>query len=256
MPNIMSAKDLPSGRQTTMLAISLLMAVAFIFASCSLDGSDAAVGDEFSSEGVDYKITSEDPLEVAAVGYDAGASEIRIPCTVTYDGHDYMITSIGAGAFKDCAADIGFKSFAKCTSLETIVLSGSSVGSYGFYGCSSLSQAAFNGTGTTVGTSAFSGCSSLTDADLKNVKAIGKHAFYKCALTSADLSAATDIGYGAFTGNDLQSVKFSESLSAVDAKAFFGYRFLNASDARMSIEATALAGQSFEGQGIILKAVV
>jgi len=146
MLNIMSAKDLPSGRQTTMLAISLLVAVAFIFASCSLDGSDAAVGDEFSSEGVDYKITSEDPLEVAAVGYDAGASEIRIPCTVAYDGHDYMITSIGAGAFKDCAA----LSEAYLTYVGTI-------GANAFSGCTGLTLALFGDSLSSVEASAFDG---------------------------------------------------------------------------------------------------
>ncbi len=146
MLNIMSAKCLLSGRQTTMLAISLLVAVALLFASCSLNGSDAAVGDEFSSDGVNYKITSEDPLEVAAVGYDAGASEVRIPCAVAYDGHDYRISSVGAEAFKDCAA----LSEAYLTYVETI-------GASAFSGCTGLTLALFGDSLSSVEGSAFDG---------------------------------------------------------------------------------------------------
>ena len=99
---------------------------------------------------------------------------------------------------------------------------------------------------TVVGNSAFSGCSSLASVDLGGVQEIGDHAFYKCALTTADLSSATSIGYGAFTGNDLQSVTFSAGLTSVDPSAFYGYLFYDGS-AKLDVTAENLAGKAFAG---------
>ncbi len=42
--------------------------------------------------------------------------------------------------------------------------------------------------------------------ELGNVASVGKHAFYGCVLTRADLSSAEAIGYGAFTGSDFCEV--------------------------------------------------
>ncbi|MBR4503390.1 MAG: leucine-rich repeat protein [Candidatus Methanomethylophilaceae archaeon] len=84
------------------------------------------------------------------------------------------------------------------------------------------------------------------------VGSVGKHAFYGCALTKANLSSATKIGYGAFTGNDLREVTFGGGLESVDPKAFFRYSFWDAGENRIPVSAQDLAGKTFEGSGKIL----
>ncbi len=83
---------------------------------------------------------------------------------------------------------------------------------------------------------------------------IDRYAYYGCALTSADLSHATAIGYGAFVGNDLQSVTFSENPSNIDEKAFQGHTFKDADDSKIPILAENLAGKAFSGQSKVLTA--
>ncbi|MBR4227174.1 MAG: leucine-rich repeat protein, partial [Candidatus Methanomethylophilaceae archaeon] len=85
-----------------------------------------------------------------------------------------------------------------------------------------------------------------------DARSIGKHAFYGCALKDVDLSSAASIGYGAFTGNDLQRVAFSGGLSDVDPKAFFGYSFRDSDGGRLAVSASSLSGKAFEGSGKVL----
>ncbi len=109
-----------------------------------------------------------------------------------------------------------------------------------------------DGTLESIGTSAFSGCASLSDIDLRTVKSVGKHAFYCCgSLTRADLSSAYSIGYGAFSGTDLQDIRFG-ALSYVDPKAFFRYAFYDG-DGKIGATAEDLSLRHFTGEGKVLR---
>jgi hypothetical protein len=85
------------------------------------------------------------------------------------------------------------------------------------------------------------------DVDLGSVASVGKHAFYGCALTRADLSSAEAIGYGAFTGNDFCEVFLSLDLESIDSKAFSGYSFYRADGKKLPVVAADFAGLVFEG---------
>ncbi len=218
-------------------------------------------GGTIASGGVNYRITDSGAKHVYAAGPDGeGAAEVSIPASVRYLGFDWMVTSVGPKAFMGCgsitsvssAVDVGFKSFAKCAGLESVSLGGAgSIGGYAFFGCASLSAVSL-GSVASVGESAFSGCASLSAVDQSGVQTVGDHAFYRCALREVDLSSATSVGYGAFTGNCLERAVFGDSLSSVDLKAFFGYSFLDPDGGRIAVSASTLAGKTFEGSGKVL----
>lgn len=75
-----------------------------------------------------------------------------------------------------------------------------SIGTYAFTGCSSLTSADFPAA-TSIGKSAFEVCSNLTSADFPAAASIEAGAFTECSnLTSVDFPAATSIGEFAFGG--------------------------------------------------------
>ena len=215
------------------------------------------VGGSITYGGAVYRIDSNDEskaVQAVALASDNESGALVVPGTFRYLGFDWTVTGIASKAFYgdssitmvDSAVDVGYKAFANCASLSSVTLSGASeLSAYAFANCASLSYVDIDGV-TVVGNSAFSGCSSLASVDLGGVQEIGDHAFYKCALTTADLSSATSIGYGAFTGNDLQSVTFSAGLTSVDPSAFYGYLFYDGS-AKLDVTAENLAGKAFAG---------
>jgi|GEM_PF-6777286 len=215
-------------------------------------------------DGLLYRITSNSgSKEVVLKGFDGDSSteELVVPASVSYLGFEWAVAEVASKAFMgntdivylNCSVDVGFKAFARCTSLEEVVAFGS-ISSYSFHGCASLIEASFEGDASKIGVSAFSGCSSLSYTNIESVKVVGKHAFYGCfSMRDADLSATTRIGYGALTGTNLYSVLFSGDLSKVDAKAFFRYRFYDEDGARLSVSAEDLAGKEFVGERKVMK---
>jgi hypothetical protein len=208
---------------------------------------------------VKYRITSnEGAMTVSAVRIaDESATELVIPASISYLGFEWEVASIASKAFMgngklesvNIAADVGYRSFSGCSSLRSVELGGvSSIGSYAFSGCKALETVHNDGTLESIGTSAFSGCASLSDIDLRTVKSVGKHAFYCCSsLTKADLGRAESIGYGAFSGTDLQDIRFG-ALSYVDPKAFFRYAFYDG-DGKIGATAEDLSLRHFTGGG-------
>lgn len=72
------------------------------------------------------------------------------------------------------------------------------IGSYAFYWCSSLTSVSFPAA-TSIGSYAFYYCSNLTTANIPAAKTIGAGAFHNCEeLTEANFPVATKIEYNAF----------------------------------------------------------
>ena len=99
-----------------------------------------------------------------------------------------------------------------------------SIGSYTFYKCSSLTTVTIPSNVTSIGIWAFYGCKSLTTIMIPNsVMSIGTLAFSDCsALTSVDIpNSVTTIGVSAFSYcSSLKSVKIGSGVTSIGSSAF------------------------------------
>jgi len=166
------------------------------------------------------------PSSVTSIGSGAfsdcsGLTSITIPSSVT---------SIGSGAFSDCSSltavhitdleawckiEFAYYGSNPLSYANHLYLNGkevkdliipnsiTSIRSYVFSGCSSLTSVTIPNSVTSIGDNAFSGCSSLTSVTIPNsVTSIGDNAFSGCSsLTSITIpNSVTSIGRSAFYG--------------------------------------------------------
>ncbi|MBR4226131.1 MAG: leucine-rich repeat domain-containing protein, partial [Candidatus Methanomethylophilaceae archaeon] len=91
------------------------------------------------------------------------------------------------------------------TGVKSVAISSgvTSIGSYAFYGCTSLSSATILSSVTSIGEGAFEGCTSLSSVEIpSSVTSIGERAFFGCtSLSSVNIpSSVVEIGVSAFSG--------------------------------------------------------
>lgn len=82
-----------------------------------------------------YDISNINLRQVALTGYEGGPRALTIPSTVTIDGKEYSVTSIGYRAFEGCI----------CLTSVTIPTSVTSIGHFAFSNCSNLTSITING---------------------------------------------------------------------------------------------------------------
>ena len=163
---------------------------------------------------IQYEITSTNPAKVEVNDANSSITTANIPSTVSYEGTNYSVTSIGNWAFEFCS------------SLTSVTLPNSvtSIGQGAFYDCSSLTSITIPNSVTYIGGYAFSDCRSLTSITIPNsVTSIGYWAFSDCrSLTSVTIpNSVTSIESGAFSDcSSLTSVTIPNSVTSIIGEAF------------------------------------
>ena len=142
------------------------------------------------------------------------------------------------GAMLGSVQKIGKYTFAKCTSLQKVVLADGSkdLGTYTFapitennktYYLSKLSTVTIPNTITSIGEYVFAYCTSLKTLETSNIESVGDYSFYGCtSLNSLAFNKASSIGYAAFANSSIQSIEIGNSLTSgtidIDGVAFYG----------------------------------
>ena len=120
---------------------SLILSVVF---------STSALAYDVKIDGICYNLNSEGKTAEVTYGEENYSGEVVIPSSITVEGQEYPVASIGEWAF---------------------------------YGCSGLTSVTIPNSVTSIGDCAFRDCSGLTSVDIPNsVTSIGDCAFKNCNL--------------------------------------------------------------------------
>ena len=164
--------------------------------------------------GIWYNLVSKAKVaEVTSSGGKKYSGTITIPTTVTYEGVQYSVTSIGESAFDHCISLVSV----------TLPESVTSIGNHAFYFCSNLTIINIPKECTKIGRYAFYDCNITTIAIPEGVTNIGDYAFSYCTnLTSINISGGViSIGTGAFSYcSKITSINIPESVTSIGGVAF------------------------------------
>ena len=131
--------------------------------------------------------------------------DINIPYTVSFNGVNYKVTSIGENAFRNqerienvwgngCINEINSFAFAGCTNLSYVsgLFNTISFGNSAFMNCSKLENANFLDKAKKIGDNVFRGCTSLKYVNAPKLESMGSYAFAYCyGLTEINLENST-----------------------------------------------------------------
>ena len=182
------------------------------------------------------------PEEVTSIGSFAfsgfsGLTSITIPSSVTSIGERVFQGCSGLTSIMVDSSNNFYDSRNNCNAIidknnqlivgckNTIIPNSvTSIGSFAFWGCSSLTSITIPNSVTSIGEYTFYGCSALTSATIGNgVTSIGNDAFQDCSsLTSITIpNSVTSIGDGAFSGcSGLTSITIPTSVTSIGNYAF------------------------------------
>ena len=217
----------------------LLIVVLFILIAIAMipNKVNAAIGDEFTVDGIKYTALTENTVEVSE--YEGDLTNVTIPKSVTDGTNSYNVTSIGESAFSRCKAlesvtipnsvtSIGDSAFEMCDALTNIVIPDSitSISNRMLYSCDSLENITIPDSVTSIDDSAFSLCVSLKNISIpKSVQSIGKDAFSDCVLleeVSIPEKVQTISAGTFFDCEALKVIEIPESLTTIEHSAFWG----------------------------------
>ena len=134
-----------------------------------------ALADAVEIDGIYYNLVSKAKQAEVTSNPNKYSGSVDIPTSVTFEGIDYNVTSIGKNAFYTCNSLASISIPNSVTSIE-----------YGaFKYCSELTSISIPNSLTTIGDYAFEQCTSLTSINIPNsVTSIGYYAFYQCKSLS------------------------------------------------------------------------
>ena len=169
-------------KRFTLFLFSFILSAVF---STSASAYDVKI------DGIYYNLNSKGTTAEVTSGEAKYSGEVVIPSSITVEGKEYTVTSIGNYAFDQCSG---------LTSV-TIPNSVTSIGDYAFDGCTGLTSVTIPNSVTSIGDDAFRSCRGLTSVTIPNsVTSIGNFVFQYCSgLTSVTIpNSVTSIGYAAF----------------------------------------------------------
>ena len=156
--------------------------------------------------------------QVKANSSNKPTGDLVIPKKVSIDGVIHSVTSIGSYAFRNCSG---------LTSIE-IPSSVTSIGDSAFYGCSSLTSIEIPSSVTSIGSAAFMGCSSLTSIKIPSgVTSIGSLAFHSCSglkyiHLSGNLTSPYSLsGTWQYSATELTTPTFSTTTSSMQSAGWY-----------------------------------
>ena len=115
-------------------AAAIALAMIALAAVSLSDGAEAlSEGEEFTADDIVYEVTDEHRQYVNIIGYVG--SPVRVEGTVSYDGIDWTVESVGEGVFWGCeflrevslpsATSVGDNAFSHCENLAYVRFSDS-----------------------------------------------------------------------------------------------------------------------------------
>lgn len=151
--------------------------------------------------------------DVADSGKACGSCGANIKWALDTEGTLHVY---GTGAMYDCSSSSDSPFYPYRADIRAVQLSGgiTTIGSYAFYECSSLTELVIPDSVTSIGSSAFESCTSLTEIVIPgNVTSIGRYAFWGCGLASAEFlgNAPATFGNGVFSGDSSNFTIFYHS---------------------------------------------
>jgi hypothetical protein len=184
------------------------------------------------AEVLDFTYTTDNGA-ITITSYTGPSGLVAIPETID----ELPVTSIGEGAFSDCArltsivmgsnvTSLGNMVFYRCSSLTNVTMGKNvtTIGDYTFAECTSLTNITIPNSATNIGSWAFWNCFLLTSITIPaSVTSIGDRAFFGCiSLTSITIpTSVTNIGNSVFQAcYSLPSIIIPDSVTSIGGIAF------------------------------------
>ncbi len=163
---------------------------------------------EYAFEGTPLKTVNLN--RVTKIGNYAFANT-ELTSVVSDNGKDFSVTTVGNGAFRNCASlksvelpyavTIGNRAFENCEALATLNIDSANI----------------------IGAQAFKGAKALEAVDLKNATDIGNEAFYGAEkVEEIGLNSLVNIGSEAFYGTAITRIALPATMNKIADKAFYG----------------------------------
>lgn len=170
---------------------------------------NTALAFDFEADGFYYSITSANTARIEQI--DDVTEELTIPATVSFEGHELIVTATGGGLipFSDRAKirkvvlpetiqTIGYGTFVQCESLEHINLPKGLkvIENEAFNQCRQLQIEDWPDSLCTIGEYAFAACENLTEVHLSSLKSLGWNAFNSSGITSLHIDGGGAVSFG------------------------------------------------------------